>query len=486
MPDINQLLDGFKLEIDNHHNKTNQNINTNKNVHIRFDTKNKMILNIPKVEKPDTKSVSSLFVECKYVPILKILTDIQHVVNYLKYLRHLSVKDKQILPDVKVFYAAILGVGCNIGISKMANVSKGIREDVLANLVNWHLSVDNLRLANQIILELIQKLSLSHIHTKDRQLLHTSSDGRKIKVATDSLNANRSYKYFGKDMGIVNYSFIDNLDRMLYSTAISSAERESTYVIDGVTYDSAIRSDMHSTDTHGYTEVVFAIMHLLGIDFAPRIKNLKRATLYSFKSRSHYEALGYKVLPSRYFNEKLIIEQWGNILRLITTIKFGEVDASQIFKRLNSYSKQHPLYCALKELGRIIKTIFILRYIDDVELRQSIEKQLNKIELSNKFAKAISFDNNHEMQYSSKEDQEMVINCQMLIQNSIILWNKLYLSQKLVNTDDLVEIAEILSILGNGSIQSWGHINFSGEYDFTESIDLVISMFDLDKILEQI
>lgn len=387
------------------------------------------------------------------------------------------------LPSPQVFYAAILGLGCNIGISKMANVSKGISEDVLTNLVNWHLSVDNLRLAIQKILEFLEKLGLTYIH-KDKQLLHTSSDGRKIKIAVDSLNANSSYKYFGKDMGIVNYSFIDNLDRMLYSTAISSSERESTYVIDGVTYSASIKSDMHSTDTHGYTEVIFAIMYLLGIDFAPRIKNIKRAILYSFKSRSHYEALGYKVLPGRYFNEKIIIEQWNNILRLIATIKLGEVNASQIFKRLNSYSKQHPLYCALKEFGRIIKTTFVLRYFDDVELRQAIEKQLNKIELSNKFAKAISFDNNNEMQYGSKEEQEIVINCQMLIQNAIILWNELYLSQKLVSTSDLVERAEILTILSNGSIQSWGHINFSGEYDFTGLIDLILSEFDLEKILE--
>lgn len=364
--DILALLEEFKREIDNHYNKTNQNILKGKNLHIKFDSKSRVVLHTPKVEKPDIQSVASLFTECKYVPILRVLTDVQQVVDYLSCLRHLSVKEKQVLPSPQVFYAAILGLGCNIGISKMANVSKGISEDVLTNLVNWHLSVDNLRLAIQKILEFLEKLGLTYID-KDKQLLHTSSDGRKIKIAVDSLNANSSYKYFGKDMGIVNYSFIDNLDRMLYSTAISSSERESTYVIDGVTYNSSIKSDMHSTDTHGYTEVIFAIMYLLGIDFAPRIKNIKRAILYSFKSRSHYEALGYKVLPGRYFNEKIIIEQWNNILRLIATIKLGEVNASQIFKRLNSYSKQHPLYCALKEFGRIIKTTFILRYFDDVE-----------------------------------------------------------------------------------------------------------------------
>lgn len=75
--------------------------------------------------------------------------------------------------------------------------------------------------------------------------------------------------------------------------------------------------------------------------------------------------------------------------------------------------------------------MFILRYIDDLELPQAVEKQLNRIELSNKFSKAILFGNNQEIQYSSKEKQEMVVGCQRLIQNAIVLWNELYLSQKL-------------------------------------------------------
>ena len=80
------------------------------------------------------------------------------------------------------------------------------------------------------------------------------------------------------------------------------------------------------------------------------------------------------------------------------------LDANQLFKRLNSYSRQHPLYKAIKEFGKIIKTIFLLQYIDDLKLRQSIEKQLNKVENSNKFSDAIFFANNQEFQVESQEE----------------------------------------------------------------------------------
>ncbi|MBY0380252.1 MAG: transposase [Burkholderiales bacterium] len=127
--------------------------------------------------------------------------------------------------------------------------------------------------------------------------------------------------------------------------------------------------------------------------------------------------------------------------------------------------------------------MFILRYVNDVDLRQAIQKQLNRIELSNKFANAISFDNNHEIQFGSKEDQDIAINCQRLIQNIIILWNELYLSNKIASADTQEAKQQLIEIIRNGSSQSWGHFNFLGEYDFTNNEPSEVT-FDLDKILD--
>jgi TnpA family transposase len=84
-----------------------------------------------------------------------------------------------------------------------------------------------------------------------------------------------------------------------------------------------------------------------------------------------------------------------------------------------------------------LKLVFIdiwathLKYYDDLKLRQAIEKQLNLVELSHKFAKAIFFGNNQEFQVESKEEQEIIVNCRKLIQNAIVLWNYLYLTNLL-------------------------------------------------------
>jgi TnpA family transposase len=103
-----------------------------------------------------------------------------------------------------------------------------------------------------------------------------------------------------------------------------------------------------------------------------------------------------------------------------------EVTASDLFRRLNSYSKQHALY----------QSLFILRLIDDPALRQAIEKPLDRIEHAHRFTRAVSVGNPREFLQAEKEDQEMAEACKRLIKNCIICWNYLYLSQKLEEIED--------------------------------------------------
>jgi len=164
----------------------------------------------------------------------------------------------------------------------------------------------------------------------------------------------------------------------------------------------------------------------------------------------------------------LVEPQWDEVLRFIATIQLKVTTASQLFKRLNSYSNQHHLYRALKEFGKIPKTLFILKYRDDCAFRQSIESQLNKVESSNKFSKAISFGHNHEFIQSEKEDQEIAEACRRLIKNAMVCWNYLYLSRELATEKNEERKTELLEAMRNGSIVTWAHFNLHGEFDFSD------------------
>jgi len=122
-------------------------------------------------------------------------------------------------------------------------------------------------------------------------------------------------------------------------------------------------------------------------------KTSSASRLYTFKSRRDIDRSAGQIKPTGYIDTEFIEQNWDDILRLIATIKLKETTASEIFRRLNSYSQQHSLYRALKGFGKVIKSIFILRYIDEVELRQAIERQLNKIEHAHRFARAVSVGN---------------------------------------------------------------------------------------------
>jgi TnpA family transposase len=161
-------------------------------------------------------------------------------------------------------------------------------------------------------------------------------------------------------------------------------------------------------------------------------------------------------------------DQWDDVLRFIATIRLKVTTASQLLKRLNSYSKQHPQYRALKEFWKIPKSLFILKYCDDLKFRQAIEKQLNKVESSNKFSKAVSFGHSSEFMQSEKEDQEIAEACRRLIKNAVVCWNYLYLSQELATEKNEKRRGELIEAIRNGSITTWKHFNLHGEFDFSD------------------
>ena len=466
--DCKTTLRALDQALDARYQKTNQNLQSGKNPYLTIRPNGSFHVSTPKQEEVECLSLGAFFPERKYISMLEMLATVNHVTHFLDEFEHWQIKNQRVKPSPKVLLAGIIGFGCDIGHRKLAQISKQIDEGDLDHAVNWHFSLQNVQGANDRILQLVNRMNLPNIYRRKSDVLHTSSDGQKFEVAVDSLNANYSFKYLGKDKGVSVVTFIDMRDLMWHSTVISSSEREAAYVIDGLMHNDVIKSDVHSTDTHGFAEIICGATHLLGCEFAPRIKGIGRQQLYAFKHRRHYEAQGHVLLPDRYIREALIEDQWDEVLRFIATIRLKVTTASQFFKRLNSYSKQHPLYQALKEFGKIPKTLFILKYVDDLQFRQAIEKQLNKVEGSNKFSKAISFGHNQEFIQSEKEDQEIAEGCRRLIKNAIVCWNYLYLSQEIATEKNEKRRAELIEAIRNGSAATWRHFNLHGEFDFSD------------------
>jgi TnpA family transposase len=466
--DCKTVLNSFKSALDKQYQQTNQNFKAGKNPYFSVLKDGKIDIKTPKQEESESLPLRTFFPAQKYISMIEVLATVNQATNFLDEFEHWQPKYQRKKPDAKTFFAGIIGYGCDIGHRKLAQISSEINENELENVVRWYFSLQNVHAANDRILQFVSQLDLPNIYLSKSEKLHTSSDGRKREVDDDSLNANYSFKYFGQNKGSSSITFIDPRNFMWYSVVISSAEREAAYVIDGLMHNNVVKSDIHSTDTHGYTEVIFASTCFLGFEFAPRIKKLSKQKLYAFESRKNYEEQEFVLLPSRRIRESLIENHWDDILRFIATIQLKITTASQLFRRLNSYSKQHSLYSALKEFGKIQKSLFILKYYDDCPFRQAIESQLNRVENSNKFSKAVSFGHSHELIQSEKEDQEIAESCQRLIKNAIVCWNYLYLSRELATEKNEERKAKLLDAIENGSVMTWAHFNLHGEFDFSD------------------
>ncbi len=147
----------------------------------------------------------------------------------------------------------------------------------------------------------------------------------------------------------------------------------------------------------------------------------------------------------------------------------------------SAYLEREPQK-ALKEFGKISRTAFILKYYDDIELRQSVEKSLSHIELMNRFAKAVFIGNNQEFTVATKDEQEKVLLCRRLIQNAIVLWNYLYLSELVLKIKSQEELEEMIDVIRNGTAITWQHINMLGEYDFSKLVSDKTLRFDMQKL----
>ena len=121
------------------------------------------------------------------------------VTDYLKELKHYQPHYRKQRPDNNVFFANIMAYGCNLGVEKMAKVARSVTTTELENTANWYFDLDNIQKATDAINNFMDKMELPNLFRKKQGELHTSSDGQKISVASDTtIDAHYSFKYFRK------------------------------------------------------------------------------------------------------------------------------------------------------------------------------------------------------------------------------------------------------------------------------------------------
>lgn len=361
-------------------------------------------------------------------------------------------------------YASLLSNACNIPWVDMARSANIEYYDLLWSIRSYQRE-DTLKLANNHLVNYHHKQWLTALWGGGTL---SSSDGQRFPVSGKIRNAKAQLKYFGYGKGVTFYTHTSDQYSQFGSKVIASTERDAMYVLDEIlNNETELNILEHTTDTSGYTDLVFGLFDLLGMQFSPRLRDIKDQKLSKIKGKDFdYPSLKFTGVV----NPDYIANRWDDLLRLAGSTKSGYVTSSLFIGKLQSYPRQNNLTYVLQEYGRLIKTIFILKYLLSQTLRRKINTQLNKGEALHSLRNFLWFGGDGKIRKKQEEQQQEQALCLNVATNSVILWNTVYMQEVLnelekegypVNPDDVSHL----------SPARFAHINRLGKYffDFDEN-----------------
>lgn len=247
-----------------------------------------------------------------------------------------------------------------------------------------------------------------------------AADGTKLDMYVQNLMAEYHIRYGG--YGGIAYHHIADTYVALFSYFIPCGVWEAIYIIEGLLQNTSdIQPDTVHADTQGQSTPVFALSYLLGIKLMPRIRNWHDLVFFRPSKDIAYKHID--ILFTDVIDWELIETHWKDLLRVVLSIKAGKLSSSTLLRKLGNYSRKNRQYQAFRELGRVVRTIFLLDYISDMELREQITATTNKVEAYNGFSKWLFFGGDGVIADNDPEEQEKVIKYNDLVANAVIFQN---------------------------------------------------------------
>src|SRR5665811_1129677 len=465
---INELLEELKRKVERKFKKVDRSILKGENKYVKVSGKKADGSTKWQLEYPRAKENvgHTLFRQFPSINIAGLMNMVNEHTGFLDEFSHILGKEATNGTPHNQLIAAILALGTNHGIGKMAQISDMTTYQLNAAVQNL-IRNETLENANVIIVNAASRLPMFQHYNIEEGVIHSSSDGQKFGTHFDNINSRYSPKYYGLGMGICDYTNVAN-NVPINAKIIGAHEHESYYVFDLLKNNKTdVSPEIHSTDTDGTNRVNFAIPDFFGYQFAPRYASItsKAEMPYTFESPNSYR--DDNLLKSKgKIDVRLIEEEWDNIQRIIASLALKTTSQSTIIKKLSSYTRNNRTHQALIEYDKILKTLYILEYIDSPSLRRNVQKALNRGEGYHQLKRHIFYVHGGKFRVHTVQEQQVIANCTHLIANVIIYYNTWLLSNLLgryeKNGDGkALEKAKKISPI------AWQHINVYGTYRFT-------------------
>lgn len=391
--------------------------------------------------------------------IIDVLTETEKWLDLHKLFRPLSGYESKLEDPQARFIATLFCYGCNMGASQTARSLKGLSRKQVAWLNLHHVTEERLDQAIVKVINAYKRFALPGYWGAGKR---AAADGTKWSMYEKNLMSEYHIRYGG--YGGIGYYHVSDTYIALFSHFIPCGVYEAIYILDGlIRNQSDIKPDILHGDTQAQSTPVFALAHLLGIQLMPRIRNIKDLVFFKPGKDARYQNI-QSLFTGSSIDWDLIARHYDDMLRVAVSIKAGMITPSMLLRRLGSASRKNKLYFAFRELGRVIRTQFLLRYISDPELRRTIHAETNKTEEFHQFAGWAFFGGEGIMAENVRHEQRKVVKYNHLVANMIILNNVHRMSKVLKDMQDKGTYAITEELLAGLSPYRMSHINRYGDY----------------------
>ena len=390
------------------------------------------------------------------------LTDVscavERTTSWSRHLGPLSGSEPKLANPRERYLLTAFCYGTNMGPVQTARHTRGlVSAHELGYANRRHVTIGKLEAAITDVVNAYSQLPLPRVWGTGET---AAADGTKLEMRGDNLLSEYHIRYGG--YGGIAYHHVSDTYVALFTHFIACGVWEAVYIIDGLLENaSETQPKAIASDTQGQSITVFGLAYLLGIDLMPRIRNWKDLIFYKPDKHLFYDHI--EPLFADAVDWKLIETHWRDLMKVVISIRAGKVLPSTLLVKLGNHSKKNRLYRAFREVGRAIRTEFLLRFLSNQNLRRQITAVTNKAESYNAFSKWLFFGGEGIISGDDPEEQTKKLKYNQLLADSVVLQNAVDVTDVLwtlakegytIKREDLALLSPYLT----------GHIKRFGDY----------------------